>query len=284
MASVGERLRRAAAELPGPDARWEAEVLLAHALGHERSWLYAHADAVPEADASAAFAELVQRRAAGAPLAHLLGRRAFWRFDLAVTPDTLVPRPETELLVELALARIGVDDACDVLDLGTGSGAIALAIALERPRARVTAVDASEAALEVARANAFANDLRHVEFLRSDWFAALARRRFDVVVSNPPYLAEDDPHLDAGELHHEPRAALVSGADGFDAIRRIAVDAIAATRPGGWLLLEHGWTQGEGARAVLEGAGWKAVETKRDLEGRERVTLGIHQEKPPAGG
>jgi release factor glutamine methyltransferase len=274
MASVGERLRRAAAELPGPDSRWEAEVLLAHALGRERSWLYAHADAVLDAAMIEAFSALLERRRAGTPLAHLVGRRAFWRFDLAVTPDTLVPRPETELLVELALERIPVDDGCDVLDLGTGTGAIALALALERPRARVVAVDASEAALAVARANAAANDLGHVEFVHSDWFAALGERMFDVVVGNPPYLADDDPHLDASELQCEPRAALVSGADGFDAIRRIAVDAIAATRPGGWLLLEHGWTQGDGARGILRRAGWQAVETKRDLEGRDRVTSG----------
>jgi release factor glutamine methyltransferase len=274
MAPVGERLRHAAARLPGPDARWEAEVLLAHALGRERSWLYAHADAVPDPDAVALFDGLLQRRIDGTPLAHLLGRRAFWRLDLAVTPDTLVPRPETELLVELALERLPADSACAVLDLGTGSGAIALALALERPLARVTAVDASEAALEVARANAREHGLAHVEFVLSDWLAALAGRTFDLVASNPPYLADDDPHLAAGELRHEPRAALVSGADGLDAIRRIAVDALRATREGGWLLVEHGWTQGAQARAILERAGWRDVKTDRDLEGRDRVTLG----------
>jgi release factor glutamine methyltransferase len=274
MASVGQRLREAAVRLRGPDARWEAEMLLAHALRRDRSWLYAHADAVPDADAVAAFGGLLQRRIDGTPLAHLLGRRAFWRLDLAVTPDTLVPRPDTERLVELALERIPADAACDVLDLGTGTGAIALALAMERPRARVTAVDASDAALEVARANARAHGLDHVEFLRSDWFAALAGRTFDVVAGNPPYLADDDPHLAAGELLHEPRAALVSGADGLDAIRRIAADALAATREGGWLLVEHGWTQGEAVRAILESAGWRSVTTDRDLEDRERVTSG----------
>jgi release factor glutamine methyltransferase len=275
MASVGERLRLAAARLPGPDARWEAEALLAHALRCERSWLYAHPDAVPDAQADATFAALLEKRIAGTPLAYLLGRRAFWRLDLAVTQDTLIPRPETELLVELALGRIPPDAACDVLDLGTGSGAIALALAMERPDARVTAVDASEAALAVARANAQAHDLKHVEFVCSDWFAALAGRRFDVVVSNPPYLASDDPHLAAGELAREPRSALVAGADGLDDIRRIAVDACAATREGGWLLLEHGWTQGAEARAILERAGWLDVKTDRDLEGRDRVTSGM---------
>jgi release factor glutamine methyltransferase len=279
MASVAEHLRLAAGALPGSppptaDARWEAEMLLAHALRRERSWLYAHPDAIPDAEAAAAFAALLARRRAGEPLAYLLGRRAFWRLDLAVDPATLIPRPETELLVELALERIAVDAPCDVLDLGTGSGAVALAIALERPRARVTAVDASEAALAVARANAQAHGLGHVELLRSDWFAALAGRHFDVVAGNPPYLAEDDPHLATGELAREPREALVSGVDGLDAIRRIAVDAQVATRPGGWLLLEHGWTQGEAVRALLAAAGWREVATKRDLEGRDRVTLG----------
>jgi release factor glutamine methyltransferase len=279
MASVAEHLRLAASALPGAppptaESRWEAEMLLAHALRRERSWLYAHPDAIPDAVAAAAFDALLARRRAGTPLAYLLGRRAFWRLDLAVGPATLIPRPETELLVELALERIAAEAPCDVLDLGTGSGAVALAIALERPRARVTAVDASEAALAVARANAREHGLGHVELLRSDWFAALAGRHFDVVAGNPPYLAEDDPHLATGELAREPREALVSGVDGLDAIRRIAVDAQVATRPGGWLLLEHGWTQGEAVRALLAAAGWREVATKRDLEGRDRVTLG----------
>ena len=271
MTRVGERLRRAAAELPGEDARWEAEALLAQALGRERSWLFAHADEELDAAAEAAFSGLLARRKGGEPLAYVLGRRAFWRFDLAVTPATLVPRPETELLVELALARIPEGAACDVLDLGTGSGAIALAIALERPAARVVAVDASAAALAVARANAAANELA-VEFVHSDWFAQLGGRHFDVVVANPPYLAGDDPHLES--LRHEPRAALVSGSDGLDAIRHICAEARAATRDGGWLLLEHGITQGAAVRAILEANGWGSVKTDRDLEGRDRVTSG----------
>jgi release factor glutamine methyltransferase len=273
MATIGERLRRAAAALAGPDARWEAEMLLASALGHERSWLYAHGDDALDAAQDAAFSALIARRAGGEPLAHVLGRRAFWRLDLRVTRDTLVPRPDTECLVELALERIPDEARVDVLDLGTGTGAIALAIALERPAARVVAVDASEAALAVARANAADHDLGRVRFVRSDWFAALAGQAFDVVVANPPYLAEDDPHLALGDLPHEPRAALVSGADGLDDIRRIAHDARAAIRPGGWLLLEHGNEQGAAVRAVLAGAGWESVETRRDLEDRDRVTL-----------
>ncbi|MGH8029244.1 MAG: peptide chain release factor N(5)-glutamine methyltransferase [Arenimonas sp.] len=274
MASVGQCLRRAAAALAGPEARWEAEMLLAHALRCERSWLYSHADAVPDAATIATFDALLAQRREGTPLAYVIGRRSFWRFELAVDRSTLIPRPDTELLVELALERIPVDAPCAVLDLGTGSGAVALAIAMDRPRSNVTAVDASEAALVVARANAQTHALGNVEMLHSDWFSALADRRFDVVVGNPPYLAEDDPHLHSGELQREPRTALVSGVDGLDAIRRIAVDAINATNAGGCLLLEHGWTQGEAARAILADAGWQAVATKRDLEGRDRVTLG----------
>jgi release factor glutamine methyltransferase len=273
MGSVVEALRRAAARLDGPDARWEAEALLAHALGRDRSWLFAHGDDSLDGADAESFAALVERRRGGEPLAHVLGRRAFWRLDLRVTPATLVPRPDTELLVELALERLPEESAADVLDLGTGTGAVALAIAMERPAARVVAVDASDAALEVARANAADHGLGSVEFVRSDWFAALAGRTFDVVVGNPPYLAGDDPHL-AGELRYEPRAALVSGYDGLDDIRRIAVDARAATREGGWLLLEHGWTQGEAVRAILAEAGWRDIKTNRDLEGRDRVTQG----------
>jgi release factor glutamine methyltransferase len=272
MPSVAEHLRLAAAALPGVEGRWEAEMLLARALGRERSWLYAHADAEVDAAAEAAFGRSLARRGAGEPFAYVLGTRAFWHLDLAVTPATLVPRPETERLVELVLDRVNGDASADILDLGTGSGAVALAIALERPNARVVAVDASEAALAVARANARACGLE-VEFVHSDWFAQLGGRRFDVVAANPPYLADDDPHLES--LQHEPRAALVSGADGLDAIRRISVDARSATRAGGWLLLEHGADQGAAVRAILEANGWQAVETKRDLEGRDRVTLGV---------
>jgi release factor glutamine methyltransferase len=273
MTAVGDRVRDAARSLPGPDARLEAELLLAHVLGRPRSWLFAHPEAPLSQAQADAFDALLARRARGEPVAHLVGHRAFWRLDLAVTADTLVPRPETELLVELALERIPPDEAVDVLDLGTGTGAVALAIAQERPRARVAAVDASEAALRVARANAVAHGLAHVEFLHSDWFAAVAGRRFAVVVGNPPYLGGDDPHL-AGELRNEPRCALVAGEDGLDAIRRIVVDARQAVGGGGVLLLEHGQSQGPAVRALFAAAGWHGVETHRYLEGRDRVTLG----------
>ena len=252
----------------------DAECLLAHALGRSRTWLFAHAgDAVDEADA-ARFLDLVGQREAGRPVAYLVGSQGFWTLDLAVTEATLVPRPETELLVELALERIPADAEARVADLGTGSGAIALAIAKERPRARVLATDAREAALEVARGNARRNRIGNVELRHGDWLAPLHGERFDLIASNPPYIALGDPHLDEGDLRFEPPSALSSGSDGLDAIRAIARAAPAHLRAGGWLLLEHGWEQGGAVRALLHEAGFAEVATERDLEGRDRVTLG----------
>lgn len=259
----------------------DAEVLLAHALGQGRGWLYAHADDRPTADQAARFDDLLLRRVAGEPVAYLCGRRGFWTLDLAVTPDTLIPRPETECLVELALARLPADRDVDVADLGTGSGAIALALACERPRARVVATDASMAALAVAHGNARDAGLGNVEFRAGDWFDALDERGFDLVASNPPYIAEGDPHLSQGDLPHEPASALSSGVDGLDAIRVIAAQAPAYLRPGGWLLLEHGWNQGEPVRALLSAAGFVDVATHHDLERRERVSVGRLPASPP---
>lgn len=252
----------------------EAELLLAHVLHRPRAWLFAHADDPLADDAARDFATLVERREAGEPVAYLTGRRGFWRFDLRVTPATLIPRPETERLVELALERIpqGMDVA--LADLGTGSGAIALALASERARARVVATDASAEALAIAEGNAGELGLRNVEFRQGDWLAPLRGERFALIASNPPYIAEDDAHLVQGDLRHEPRSALASGEDGLDAIRIIAREALAHLHPGGWLLLEHGWEQGAAVRAILEAAGWVEVATHGDLEDRDRVTLG----------
>lgn len=253
--------------------RVDAIALLAHALARVPAWLYAHGDDRIEEEQLARFEALLSRRAAGEPVAYLTGRRGFWSFDLRVTPDTLIPRPETELLVELALARIPADaHAPRLADLGTGSGAIALALAHERRRARVVAVDVSAGALDVARSNATELGLANVEFRLGDWLAPLAGERFDLIASNPPYIAEGDPHLD--DLRHEPAPALSSGRDGLDAIRIIADEARAHLLPGGWLLLEHGWDQGEAVRGILDAAGFAEVITDRDLEGRDRVTSG----------
>ena len=265
-----ETLLRQAAAIDRVDAEW----LLAHALGQSRTWLFAHsADAVPESGALR-FADLLARREAGEPVAYLTGLQGFWTLELEVSPATLIPRPETELLVELALARIPMGAAARIADLGTGSGAIALAIAKERPRAHVVATDASEPALDVARRNAARNRIANVEFRHGDWLVPLAGERFDLIASNPPYIAEGDPHLDEGDLRFEPASALSSGSDGFDAIRSITAAAPHHLLDDGWLLLEHGWQQGETARALLREAGFIDVETARDLEDRERVTLG----------
>jgi release factor glutamine methyltransferase len=252
----------------------DAAVLLAHVVGHPRSWLYAHGDDDIDAAAAQEFSVLLARRIAGEPVAYLTGHRGFWRFELQVTPDTLIPRPETELLVELALARLPPDRALRIADLGTGSGAIALALAHERPRARVVATDASAAALEVARGNADALRIGNVAFRHGDWLAPLAGERFDLIAGNPPYIAAGDPHLGEGDLRFEPGVALASGSDGLDAIRTIVRDVPAHLVLGGWLLLEHGWEQGAAVRALLQRAGFVDISTERDLEARDRVTLG----------
>ena len=254
--------------------REDAEPLLAHALGRDRAWLFAHATDPVAADEAATFRTLVERRAAGEPVAYLTGRRGFWTLDLEVTADTLIPRPETELLVELVLERIGPDRPARIADLGTGSGAIALAVASERPAAVVVATDVAKATLAVAVRNARTLGLDNVWFRRGDWCEALGNDRFDVVASNPPYIAEGDRHLDQGDLRHEPPRALSSGSDGLDAIRAIVAAAPLHLVPGGWLLLEHGLEQGAPVRALMEQAGFIDVATRRDLEDRDRVTLG----------
>ena len=252
----------------------EADLLLAHALGRSRTWLLAHGHDEIAAEDAARFMALVERRVAGEPVAYITGTRGFWTLDLAVTPATLVPRPETELLVELALERIPVDGESRVADLGTGSGAIALAIAKERPRTRVVATDASGDALEIARGNAKRNGIGNVEFREGDWLSPLGGEKFELIASNPPYIALGDPHLGEGDLRFEPASALSSGGEGLDAIRVIVGHAPAYLRAGGWLLLEHGWEQGEAVRALMREAGFVDVVTERDLEGRDRVTLG----------
>lgn len=278
MTTLANAIRDAASRLPGGEARLEAELLLAHALDRPRSWFYAHAGDLLEPRDAIAFAELLRRREGGEPVAQITGHRGFWSLELAVTPDTLIPRPETELLVELALDRLPRTEPRRVLDLGTGTGAIALAIASERPLADVTAVDASQAALDVARDNAADAGLS-LRLLQADWFSAVAGETFDLVASNPPYIADGDPHLQQGDLRFEPRAALASGPDGLDAIRVITRDAPAHLVPGGWLLVEHGYDQGPAVRELFTAAGLKSVATERDLEQRDRVTLG----RRPAG-
>lgn len=254
--------------------RLDAELLLLHVVHKPRSWLFAHVDDVLDTDVQTAYANLIERRASGEPVAYITGQRGFWSLDLEVTPATLIPRPETELLVELALQRLPDDVACSVADLGTGSGAIALAIACERPHAQVIATDASADALAVAQRNAQRHAIGNVTFVHGDWLTPLAGRRFELIVSNPPYIEAADPHLGQGDLRFEPISALASGNDGLDDIRRIVRDAASHLHPGGWLLFEHGWNQGDAVRALLHEAGYAEVFTAVDLEQRDRISGG----------
>lgn len=267
-------LRAAASRLAGPDARHEAEQLLLHVIGRDRAWLFAHGDAALADAEVAAFEALLARRIAGEPVAYLVGHRGFWTLDLQVSPATLIPRPETERLVELALERLPADRPLRIADLGTGTGAIALSLASERPQARVVATDVSADALAVARANGVSNAVANVEFRHGSWWAPLQGERFHLVASNPPYIADGDAHLVQGDLRFEPPTALSSGADGLEAIREIVGDASTHLMPGGWLLLEHGWDQAAATRALMTAAGFVDVATETDLEQRDRVTLG----------
>lgn len=272
---LAEALPRLRGTAGAAQARLETELLLAAAAGRRRSWLRAFPETLLDAAAVTRFRELVARRAAGEPVAQLLGRREFWSLELTVSPATLIPRPETEELVARALELLPEHEAAEVLDLGTGSGAIALALAHERPRLRVLAVDRSPAALAVARGNARRLGLTGLRFLAGDWYAALrGGPRFALIVSNPPYVAENDPHLGRGDLRFEPREALAAGRDGLDALRRVIGGAPQYLRPGGRLLVEHGRDQGAAVRALFAGAGFTAVATRRDLAGHERLTEG----------
>ncbi|GMU71248.1 MAG: release factor glutamine methyltransferase [Burkholderiales bacterium] len=254
----------------------DAQVLLAHVLGVDRAWLIGHAtDELPRASAEAFFA-LAKRRRDGEPVAYLTGRREFYGLDLAVTPAVLIPRPETETLVEVLLERLPADRATRVADLGTGSGAIALALAAHRPLAKVVATDASEAALDVARGNAARHRLTNVSFCAGDWFDALPDDAppFDAIAANPPYVAADDPHMARGDLPREPVHALTPGGDGLDALRTIIALAPARLLPGGWLAVEHGHDQSDEVTALFEQAGFDAVAVRRDLAGIPRVVAG----------
>jgi release factor glutamine methyltransferase len=252
----------------------DANVLLAHSLGRDRAWLLAHSEDDMPQQAFGVFLAAARRRRDGEPVAYLTGRREFHGIELEVTPDVLIPRPETETLVDAALALLPADTPLRVLDLGTGSGAIALAIARARPHAAVLGVDQSDAAIAVARANAQRLAIGNARFARSDWFGALADLRFDVIAANPPYIAAGDPHLLEGDLRFEPRAALTPGGDGLDALRAVVASAPAHLVPGGMLLVEHGHDQAEAVRALFVDAGARDMRRHRDLAGHWRVAEG----------
>lgn len=251
--------------------RLDALALLQFVSGRSRIWLLAHDDERLAAEPAALIDHLLARRAAGEPLAYLVGEREFHGLSLQVSSAVLIPRPDTETLVDWALELLPAESTATVADLGTGSGAIALALKQSRPTTRVTALDASPAALAQARANGLRLGLA-VEWLASDWWGALAGRRFDLVLSNPPYIEDNDPHLTA--LTHEPLVALTSGADGLDSIRKILDSAAMHLQPGAWLLLEHGHTQAAAVGALLSAAGFEAVQSRRDLAGHTRCSGG----------
>lgn len=262
------------AELPdSPTARLDSELLLAAAIGKTRSYLHTWPERIVDSEAAQTFAEYLQRRRAGEPVAYILGQQGFWNLDLEVAPHTLIPRPETELLVETAMALQPATQA-RALDLGTGTGAIALALASERREWQVTAVDRVPEAVALAERNRQRLQLDNVSVLASHWFSALDGQRFELIISNPPYIAAEDPHLVAGDVRFEPSSALVAGADGLDDLRQIVAQAPEHLVEGGWLLLEHGYDQAAAVRELLARHGFEQIESRLDLNAHERITLG----------
>jgi release factor glutamine methyltransferase len=278
------KLLEAALNLEYGSARIEVQCLLQNVLQVNRAWLLSHPEQSLDTDRQQRYIELFERRLHGEPVAYLLGEREFYGLNFKVSPATLIPRPETELLVDLALQRIPRQGLCRVLDMGTGSGAIALSIAHARPDAEVVAVDASTTALEVAQANMQTLNLANVCLKQSDWFSALQGESFDVIVSNPPYIAAKDAHLAQGDVRFEPHDALVSGPDGLDDIRRICAQAKAHLRPNGWLLLEHGYDQAAEVRALLSQSGFAGIFSAPDLSGIERASGGHYSVQTKAAG
>ena len=267
----------AAADLPdSPSARLDAELLLAHVLGKPRSYLRTWPEHEPSAEQVAAFQALLARRRQGEPVAYLLGRQGFWSLQLEVAPHTLIPRPDTELLVETALQLLPATPLA-ALDLGTGTGAIALALASERPAWRLTGVDRIDEAVALAERNRAALHLSNASFQPSHWFSALGGQRFALIVSNPPYIRSDDQHLSQGDVRFEPASALVAGRDGLTDLREIIAQAPDYLEHGGWLLLEHGYDQAAAVRELLLARGFGQVESRRDLGGHERISLGSWQ-------
>lgn len=273
LAEATARLTQAGSVTP----RLDAEVLLCHVIRRDRTWLYTWGDRDVERWQRARFAALVAARAQGEPVAYLIGVREFWGLALMTSPDTLIPRPDTETLVEAALAHASSPSGT-LLDLGTGTGAIALAFASERPNWHVDGVDVQPEAVTLAKRNAQALSISNVCFEQSDWFSAFVSQvntpTFDIIVSNPPYIAADDPHLKLGDVRFEPRSALVAESEGMADLLHLVACARQFLAVSGWLMLEHGHTQASGVRAALSQAGYNNVESLRDLAGHERVTLG----------
>jgi len=273
-ASIRQLLAQAVRLLNTESARLDAEVLLGHVLQQQRSYFHAWPEKQLPAEHRKRFRQLLQQRLKGTPVAYLTGEREFWSLPLTVTADTLIPRPETETLVAQALQRIPAGRPQLIADLGTGSGAIALAIARERPQCRIIATDISPAAIAVASGNARRLGLRAITFHTGNWYEPLAGMQLDMIVSNPPYIAENDPHLETGDIRFEPRAALAAGPQGMDELRRIAHCAARHLQAAGWLLMEHGYDQGELAGQLLEDTGFMEVIDYTDDSGQNRVIAG----------
>lgn len=256
------------------EARLEAQLLLQTTLNVDRAWLISHETDTLAANIHAVFEASLSRRLQGEPMAYILGYREFFGLELMVTADTLIPRPDTETLVEAALAKLSQHANKAILDLGTGTGAIALAIAKHRKNTDVTAVDASAAALEVAKNNAHRLNIANVQFQASNWFDALEHQRFDIIVSNPPYIEQNNIHLKQGDLRFEPLSALASGVDGLDDIRHIIDNCLVYLNPQGWLMLEHGYNQAEAVTDLMADIGLVDITSIQDLGGNDRVTIG----------
>jgi len=274
LTSAAERLQSVS-----DSARLDAELLLCHVLGVNRTYLFTWPERELTDEQLKALEPLLARRQSGEPVAHILGRREFWSLELAVTADTLIPRPETELLVEAALERIPPDAEWQIADLGTGSGAIALAIASERPACHITAVERSPGALKVAQQNAEHLGICNIAFHLGSWFEPLTGQKYQLIVSNPPYIPNADPHLGEGDVRFEPTSALIAGEDGLDDIRYLVANAPQYLKAPGWLLLEHGYDQGKAVVDLLNQADYSAVEDLVDLQGHGRVAVGCQ----PAG-
>lgn len=269
-----DQLLAHATQIDSPTAQLDAELLLAYVLDKPRSYLFTWPEKTLSEAQTEAYMALLARRQGGEPIAYLLGRQGFWTLDLQVAEHTLIPRADSELLVEAALQLAHASSPLQVLDLGTGTGALALALASERPQWSVTGVDRIESAVALAQSNQQQLQFSNVQFLHSHWFSALAGQRYDLILSNPPYIADSDPHLEQGDLRFEPLSALVSGADGLDDLRLIIAQAPSYLTADGWLLLEHGYDQAGAVSALLQQAGFVEISSQRDLGGHERVTLG----------
>jgi len=276
MTDIKTALHQALTQLKtsSPSARLDTEVLLAYVLNKPRTFLYTYPEKQLLDSQYNIYQQLITKRVEGQPIAHLTGTREFWSIPLLVSQDTLIPRPETELLIELALTHLANKPQALVLDLGTGSGAIALALATEHPDWQLTACDSSPEAINIARENAKRLGLLNLTIYESDWFANLPEQRFDAILSNPPYIAECDPHLTQGDVRFEPRQALVSGPDGLEALRQIIEQSHQRLVPGGFLLLEHGYNQKHDVTSLLQQHGYKNVQCWPDCQGNDRVSGG----------